>query len=1054
MAQNLDINSIDQNIGENTDFIQLKSDSDGNINLPAGNFIGDADLSRDGQDLVLEFSEDDSFIVENYFLAQDDFMIQDSSGSVLTSGLVNSFVHSSPEYAQNNSMNDESPVGAVEELKGNATVTHLDGSSDNITLGTPIYEGDVIQTSGDGAVNIIFSDETSMAISEDARVAIDNYKFDASTESGETNLSVLRGVFVYTSGLIGRDDPDDVEINTPVGSIGIRGTIIAGHINPEGQSEISVLEGAIVIKNGSGERTLSQQYETVKLSSFQEAIEYQGVGAANDISKTYGSVSDVLPKLFSSINDAVKEEVNLQEAEEEAQEEIEAAEEQAEAEEAQEEQNTEEPEIAPDPTLEIIQDDVGFGVGGEVLADPIITNDPAAAPKPPPGPGPQNTLQQNGGPEEILYQEPKDFNEPQVIQNFKPIFEQMKAGEVVGTIVLKNYPAGFSIEFNGGGTVNGDFQITHIAGTDRYEISLTGNVVGAVGSTLVPINIDLKFPDSTTVPLVNQTPTILDAAVSLNSPSGYNYDVINVGNSIQPLKIGDFNGDGNKDFASIHTATGDLHIEDFPGASIYSDNTVDYSSIAGVGDVNNDGFADVIVGSALSSGTNGDAFLIEGGGAPTLVNVGLAGNTGDEEGSSVAGIGDFDGDGKSDFAIGSPGFAASLANDGQAILHLSAAGAKDIDGQFANQHFGGKVAGIGDIDGDGYSDILLGNRSGSSNPNEAYIAYGNAGGTAPTDTSGMIKITAANEIVAGSAAGDINGDGYDDFAISMNDGTDIDTYVVYGKAANFGVTEIDMTYLENPDHALKIHDDGVGGATDYNVVSVGDVDGDGFDDLQVGVVGGNQYIVFGDIGGDNIPYVVDGTATDSAGTVGDPDGNVRASADNQSLVGDVNFNDNDNNNLSMKGGGSNNIFEVTDNQFRNIDGGDGFDTIKFMGSGTLDFSNKNFEDISQIEEIKFGGPGQSITLTTENLFNMLKSSDNGELRITGEGMILFDSVNPGAGLGQTDDPIEFLEEGGVGTASYTGTTTLDGTDYFSYNVGGYDLYIGADVGAPTNMTFV
>src|SRR5690606_2307955 len=107
---------------------------------------------------------------------------------------------------------------------------------------------------------------------DNARLAIDEYVFDPATQSGENNFSVLRGVFVFTSGLIGREDPDDVKIETPVGSIGIRGTTIMGHINPDGDSQITVVEGAIVVTNGQGEQTLSQQFETVKLGGFNDPM--------------------------------------------------------------------------------------------------------------------------------------------------------------------------------------------------------------------------------------------------------------------------------------------------------------------------------------------------------------------------------------------------------------------------------------------------------------------------------------------------------------------------------------------------------------------------------------------------------------------------------------------------------------------------------------------------------------------------------------------------------------------------------------------------------------
>src|SRR5688572_2903261 len=146
-----------------------------------------------------------------------------------------------------------------------------------------------------------------MAVSENARLAVDDYSFDPSTESGSTNFSVLRGVFVFTSGLIGRDDPDDVHIDTPVGSIGIRGTIIAGDINPGAESQISVVEGAIVITNGAGVMTLSTQFETVSLGDFNAPMQSLGVLSANDFNIKFAGVSDVAPTLFSAINDAAQE---------------------------------------------------------------------------------------------------------------------------------------------------------------------------------------------------------------------------------------------------------------------------------------------------------------------------------------------------------------------------------------------------------------------------------------------------------------------------------------------------------------------------------------------------------------------------------------------------------------------------------------------------------------------------------------------------------------------------------------------------------------------------
>ncbi|MAE51219.1 MAG: hypothetical protein CMH27_05375 [Micavibrio sp.] len=274
------------------------------IDLPDAAYVKDAELSRDGMDLVLEGPQG-PVVIDSYFAQAELPTLHAPDGSYLNADLVNSFVKSSPLYANAGSMTDESPVGAVHEVTGSATVTHPDGTSEPIQLGTPIYQGDIIETAGDGAVNIMFIDETSFAVSEDARLAIDEYVYDADTSEGVTNFSVLKGVFVFTSGFIGREDPDDVHIQTPVGSIGIRGTIIAGDVN---NGEITVVEGAIVLRDGLGnEMTLANQFETAQFDTANGTINNMGQMAANDVAGKFSSVSGVAAQLFSSINDVAQE---------------------------------------------------------------------------------------------------------------------------------------------------------------------------------------------------------------------------------------------------------------------------------------------------------------------------------------------------------------------------------------------------------------------------------------------------------------------------------------------------------------------------------------------------------------------------------------------------------------------------------------------------------------------------------------------------------------------------------------------------------------------------
>ncbi len=297
------------NTDSSTQKIILDSDGQTRVDLPDASYVSDANMTRDGMDLVLETPEG-TVVVEGYFAAEPTPHLVSPDGTSLTPNLVESFIRGDSEYANLGSVTDASPVGAIQEISGEATVTRLDGTVEVAGIGTPIYQGDVVETNEEGAVNIMFIDQTTFAVSEDARLAIDEYVFDPATQSGTTNFSVLKGVFVFTSGLIGREDPDDVMIETPSGSIGIRGTIIAGDVDA---GEITVIEGAIVLYDFAGNTlTLSNQYETAKFNLTDNTIDHVGELEATEVSAKFMSVSTVAADLFSTIEDSAAEQQDNQ----------------------------------------------------------------------------------------------------------------------------------------------------------------------------------------------------------------------------------------------------------------------------------------------------------------------------------------------------------------------------------------------------------------------------------------------------------------------------------------------------------------------------------------------------------------------------------------------------------------------------------------------------------------------------------------------------------------------------------------------------------------------
>jgi hypothetical protein len=168
----------------------IKAEGQDSIELPSNDFASNADILRDGQDLILEAPDGSIIVIEDYFSAHPAPLLQSPDGATLTPDLVNSFaVSAGPvQYANAGLMADESPVGQVQELSGSATITRIDGTTEEVSIGTPVFQGDIVETDEEGAVNILFLDETTFAVSENARLAIDEYVYDPETESGQVVL--------------------------------------------------------------------------------------------------------------------------------------------------------------------------------------------------------------------------------------------------------------------------------------------------------------------------------------------------------------------------------------------------------------------------------------------------------------------------------------------------------------------------------------------------------------------------------------------------------------------------------------------------------------------------------------------------------------------------------------------------------------------------------------------------------------------------------------------------------------------------------------------------
>ena len=200
-------------------------------------------------------------------------------------------------------------------------------------------------------------------------------------------------------------------------------------------------------------------------------------------------------------------------------------------------------------------------------------------------------------------------------------------------------------------------------------------------------------------------------------------------------------------------------------------------SVAGAGDVNGDGYGDVIVG-AYQSGPVGQpvgrAYIYFGGLRPqNRPDVILSGEAvGDAFGVCVAPAGDMNKDGYADVIVGAYHNGAGGKDAGRAYVYYGGAAPSErpalvLTGEAAGDAFGYSVSGAGDVNGDGFGDVAVGaygNDAGGSAAGRAYLFFGGGADVVP-DFIQTGEATLDNLGFAVSGAGDVDGDGTADLVV-------------------------------------------------------------------------------------------------------------------------------------------------------------------------------------------------------------------------------------------------------------------------------------------------
>lgn len=271
------------------------------VALPSSAFISDGAFQRNGNDLTIETSDGAQVVVEGYFAANPlpDLVSPDGS-QILTPSLLESFLApmAPGQYAQAAPMAVAAPIGQILDLEGQAVAVRADGSRVQLSKGDPVYEGDVVETGGgDSAIRMVFTDKTEFSLGTDARLALDQLIFNPDTQSGSAQFSVLKGVFIFASGQIAKSDNTDMTVSTPVATIGIRGTEVAGRV-ADGDSQFTIIDGSIEVTTRAGSVTLDGRGETTQVAGNDTMPSDPVVLNPAQFGQAYGEVSGVVSGYF------------------------------------------------------------------------------------------------------------------------------------------------------------------------------------------------------------------------------------------------------------------------------------------------------------------------------------------------------------------------------------------------------------------------------------------------------------------------------------------------------------------------------------------------------------------------------------------------------------------------------------------------------------------------------------------------------------------------------------------------------------------------------------
>ena len=188
-------------------------------------------------------------------------------------------------------------IGEISELKGNGEITRVN-SSETFTaeLDSDIFSFDDVRT-GNGRLAIEFLDDSVVKLTEHSKLIIDEYIFDPDPSKSKMSLQMASGTARFISGAFGKINKENITINTPTATIGIRGTDFTTTVDELGRSLVILLpdengdsSGEITVTTAAGVEILNEAFQATMVSAWEQPPT-QAVTLAN---MTLGLIDNML----------------------------------------------------------------------------------------------------------------------------------------------------------------------------------------------------------------------------------------------------------------------------------------------------------------------------------------------------------------------------------------------------------------------------------------------------------------------------------------------------------------------------------------------------------------------------------------------------------------------------------------------------------------------------------------------------------------------------------------------------------------------------------------